>query len=53
MTMELFRRVAAAAAGPGTRSERAQVAAGLIREAAGERWVGIYTVTDTVVTNEA
>jgi putative methionine-R-sulfoxide reductase with GAF domain len=49
----LFERIAAVVAAGGTRSERAHAVADLIRAAVGERWVGIYTVTDTSVVNEA
>jgi putative methionine-R-sulfoxide reductase with GAF domain len=53
MDAELLRRIAAAVAAPGSRSQRAQALADLIRDATGQRWVGIYTVTDTSVLNEA
>jgi GAF domain-containing protein len=53
MDAELLRRIAAAVGAPGSRSQRAQAVADLIRDATGQRWVGIYTVTDTSVLNEA
>src|SRR5215475_10202347 len=39
--------------GPEPRPVRAEAAAELIRDATGARWVGIYTVADGIVTNEA
>jgi GAF domain-containing protein len=53
MGAELRARIAGAVAGPGPRSERARAAADLIREATAARWVGIYTVSDTTVSNDA
>jgi putative methionine-R-sulfoxide reductase with GAF domain len=53
MDAELLQRIAALVAAPRTRSQRAQAVADLIRDATGQRWVGIYTVTDTSVLNEA
>jgi len=53
MDAEFFKRIAAVVADPGERSKRAQGAADLIRHATAQRWVGIYTVTDTTVVNEA
>jgi GAF domain-containing protein len=50
---DLAQRVAAISGGPGRRAERAQTAADLIRAATSARWVGIYTVRDTMVVNEA
>ena len=40
----------AIAASGGSRQERAARAADVVRRATGARWVGIYTVTDAVVT---
>jgi L-methionine (R)-S-oxide reductase len=53
MDGDLARRIAATVAAPGPRRERAHAAANLIRRATGQRWVGIYTVDDVSVTNEA
>ncbi len=53
MDTDFFARVTAAVAAPGSRSERARAAAELIRNSTAERWVGMYTVTDTTVVNEA
>jgi putative methionine-R-sulfoxide reductase with GAF domain len=52
MDAEVFQRIAAVVAEPGKRSERAQDATDLIRHATAQRWVGIYTATDTSVVNE-
>lgn len=38
------------ATGQGSRQERARLAADMVRQATGARWVGIYTVTGAVVT---
>jgi GAF domain-containing protein len=51
--VELVTQIAAIVGGPASRSERAQAAADLIRHASVHRWVGIYTVTDASVDNEA
>jgi GAF domain-containing protein len=53
MDAELHRQIAAAVAATGPRSERAQAAAELIRDCTPARWVGIYTVNDGTVTNDA
>jgi L-methionine (R)-S-oxide reductase len=53
MDAELRTRIAGALAASGPRSERAQAAADLIRETTGARWVGIYTVDDATVSNDA
>ena len=46
-------RVGAATKAAGSRSGRAQVIADLVRQETDVRWVGIYTVTETSVENEA
>lgn len=53
MDAELRTAIAGAVAVSGSRSERAHAAADLIREATAARWVGIYTVNDTTVSNDA
>lgn len=53
MDAHVLQRIAAAVAMSATRSERAQAAADLIRRDTAHRWVGIYTVTDSSVVNEA
>jgi putative methionine-R-sulfoxide reductase with GAF domain len=53
MDTELRTRIAGAVAVSGPRSERAQAVADLIREATAARWVGIYTVDDATVSNDA
>ena len=53
MDAELRTRIAGAVAVSGPRGERAHAAADLIREATAARWVGIYTVNDTTVSNDA
>jgi L-methionine (R)-S-oxide reductase len=42
-----------AAGNHASRAKRAEAAAAAIRSATGARWVGLYTVADGVVTNEA
>ena len=49
----LARVVRATVAGDRPRPERAAAAAEAIREATGARWVGIYSLADGVVRNEA
>jgi putative methionine-R-sulfoxide reductase with GAF domain len=53
MDVEVLQRIAAAVAMPTDRNERARAAADLIRVSTGYRWVGVYTVTDSSVMNEA
>ena len=53
MDTQVLQRIAAAVAMPAKRSERARAAADLIRHGGPHRWVGIYTVTDSSVVNEA
>jgi L-methionine (R)-S-oxide reductase len=50
---DLGRELAALAAARESRSHRAKLAADLIRRATNKRWIGIYTVTETSVVNEA
>jgi L-methionine (R)-S-oxide reductase len=50
---ELASLLAKAVASPGSRAQRAQVAADLIRQHSRARWVGIYTVVDDMVVNDA
>jgi putative methionine-R-sulfoxide reductase with GAF domain len=50
---DVLQRIAVAVAMPAKRNERAQTAADLIRDGTAHRWVGIYTVTDSSVVNEA
>jgi GAF domain-containing protein len=53
MDMQVLQGITAAVAMPTTRNERARAAADLIRHSTGHRWVGVYTVTDSSVVNEA
>jgi putative methionine-R-sulfoxide reductase with GAF domain len=50
---DLFAELQQAVRGSGSRAERAQRAADAIREATECRWVGIYTVDASTVTNDA
>lgn len=49
----LFMRVAQIASSGEPRAARALAAADLIRREAGARWIGVYTVADGMVRNEA
>jgi GAF domain-containing protein len=49
----LLERIGQAVSGSVERAERARAAADLIRDGTGQRWVGIYTVTESSVVNEA
>jgi L-methionine (R)-S-oxide reductase len=51
--MALFEQVATVVAGRESRVVRAQRAAEAIRRATSARWVGIYSIVDTQVVNEA
>lgn len=53
MDAEVLQRIAVAVAMPATRKERAPTAADLMRDGTGHRRVGIYTVTDSSVVDEA
>jgi putative methionine-R-sulfoxide reductase with GAF domain len=53
MDAQILQRITAAVTAPGARDERALEAADLIRHGTGQRWVGIYTVTDSEVFIEA
>lgn len=53
MDARVLERIAAAVAMPIKRGERARAAADVIRHGTAQRWVGIYTVTDSSVVNEA
>ena len=53
MDDQVLQRIAAAVAMPAKRDERARAAADLIRHGTPHRWVGIYTVTNLSVVNEA
>ena len=50
---QVLELIAEAVAGSAERSELARAAAEVIRHGTAKRWVGIYTVTDAVVVNEA
>jgi L-methionine (R)-S-oxide reductase len=51
--VKLLEQLAAIAAGTGSRRERASAIAARIVTTTGARWVGIYSVTDETVVNEA
>jgi len=53
MTDDVVDQVARACAEPGSRSERCERVADLIRRATGHRWVGVYSVTGGTVALEA
>jgi len=53
MDANVLQQIAVAVGMSAARAERARTAADLIRDGTAHRWVGIYTVTDSSVVNEA